>query len=64
MEAGDGAGGVATTAPAWLVFFLFFEMQLHVLKMWINAITWIVDKWILKCYKWTMDLILLVLLYK
>jgi hypothetical protein len=24
MEAGDGAGGVATTAPAWLVFFFFF----------------------------------------
>jgi hypothetical protein len=21
MEAGDGAGGAATTAPAWLVFF-------------------------------------------
>jgi hypothetical protein len=50
MEAGDGAGGAATTAPAWLVFFsFFFKMQLHVLKMWINrlwinAITWIVDK--------------------
>jgi hypothetical protein len=48
MEAGDGAGGAATTAPAWL-FFSFFKMQLHVLKMWINrlwvnAITWIVDK--------------------
>jgi hypothetical protein len=47
MEAGDGAGGAAATAPAWLVF--FFKMQLHVLKMWINrlwinAITWIVDK--------------------
>jgi hypothetical protein len=33
---------------AWL-FFLFFKMQLHVLKMWINrlwinAITWTVDK--------------------
>jgi hypothetical protein len=30
-------------------FFFFFKMQLHVLKMWINrlwinAITWIVDK--------------------
>jgi hypothetical protein len=49
MEAGDGAGGAATTAPAWLVFFFFFKMQLHVLKMWINrlwinSITWIVDK--------------------
>jgi hypothetical protein len=49
MEAGDGAGGAATTAQAWLVFFLFFKMQLHVLKMWINrlcinAITWTVDK--------------------
>jgi hypothetical protein len=45
----DGAGGAATTAPAWLVFFFFFKMQLHVLKMWINrlwinSITWIVDK--------------------
>jgi hypothetical protein len=49
MEAGDGAGDATTTAPAWLVFFLFFKMQLNVLKMWINrlwinAITWIVDK--------------------
>jgi hypothetical protein len=49
MEAGDGAGGAGTTTPTWLVFFLFFKMQLHVLKMWINrlwtnAITWIVDK--------------------
>jgi hypothetical protein len=48
---GRGWGrGAATTAPAWLVFFLFFfKMQLHVLKMWINrlwinGITWIVDK--------------------
>jgi hypothetical protein len=46
MEARDGAGGAATTAPAW---WFFFKMQLHVLKMWINrlwinAITWIVDK--------------------
>jgi hypothetical protein len=23
MEAGDGAGGAATTAPAWLAFFFF-----------------------------------------
>jgi hypothetical protein len=49
MEAGDGAGGAATTAPASLVFSSFLKMQLHVLKMWINilwinAITWIVDK--------------------
>jgi hypothetical protein len=48
MEAGDGAGGAATTAPAWF-FFFFFKKQLHVLKMWINrlwinAITWTVDK--------------------
>jgi hypothetical protein len=44
MEVGDGAGGAATTAPAWLVFSFFFNMQLHVLKIWINAITWTVDK--------------------
>jgi hypothetical protein len=49
MEVGDGAGGAATTAPAWLVFSFFFNMQLHVLKiwinrLWINAITWTVDK--------------------
>jgi hypothetical protein len=49
MEAGDGAGGATTTAPTWLFFLFFFKMQLHVLKMWINrlwinAITWIVDK--------------------
>jgi hypothetical protein len=49
MEAGDGAGGATTTTPTWLVFFFFFKMQLHVLEMWINrlwmnAITWIVDK--------------------
>jgi hypothetical protein len=33
MEAGDGAGGVATTALAWLVFFFFFQ----------NAITCVED---------------------
>jgi hypothetical protein len=49
MEAGDGADGAATTAPARWYF--LFKMQLHVLKMWINklwinAITWIVDKYI------------------
>jgi hypothetical protein len=46
MEAEDGAGDAAMTAPTRWVF---FKMQLHVLKMWINklwinAITWIVDK--------------------
>jgi hypothetical protein len=30
MEAGDGAGGAAMTAPDGLVFFFFFKMQLHV----------------------------------
>jgi hypothetical protein len=39
MEAGDGADGTATTTPTWFIFFFFFKMKLHVLKMWINAIT-------------------------
>jgi hypothetical protein len=47
MEAGDRAGGAA---PAWLVFFsFFFKMQLHEFNLWINrlwiiAITLIVDE--------------------
>jgi hypothetical protein len=38
MEAGDRAGGAATTAPAWLV------LKMWINRFWIFAITWIVDK--------------------
>jgi hypothetical protein len=32
MEAGDGAGGAATTTPAWLVFFSFFQNAITCVK--------------------------------
>jgi hypothetical protein len=32
MEAGDGVGGAATTAPTWLVFFLFFQNAITCVK--------------------------------
>jgi hypothetical protein len=32
MEAGDGAGSAAMTAPAWLVFFFLFQNAITCIK--------------------------------
>jgi hypothetical protein len=51
MGAGDGASGAATIALAWFFFSFFFQNAITCVKMWINrlwinAIRWIMDKWI------------------